>query len=117
MIQMMQAVWTYILAVWTICNQHLHNDASHLSTPDYQQRVRTLYERGRQLPPAAQVALFWKPLQQMLELPPSILEPWILQAHKYMNQQLRAAQKWAQLHTPNIHSFFTNQSANDLHPL
>jgi len=58
MTQFLQAVWTHILAIGTICNKHIHNDAGNLSLPNDQQAVRTLYERGAQLPPAAQEALF-----------------------------------------------------------
>ncbi len=91
---------------------------ANLNLPDYQQAVRTLYEHGAQLPPAVQEDLFQCPLQQMLELPPAILSLWIERAYRYMHQQSKAAQTQAQLHTPDIHSFFglVNQSANDLHP-
>jgi len=51
--QFIQAVWTYILASWTICNKHLHPDAGNLSLANYQQAVQTLYERGAQLPSCA----------------------------------------------------------------
>jgi len=117
MTQFIQAVWTYILATWTICNKHLHTDAGNLSLANYQQAVQTLYERGAQLPPAVQEALFRWALQQMLELPPAILSLQIEHAHKYMQQQSKAAQTQAQLHTPGICSFFglTHESANDLH--
>jgi len=34
--QMVQMVWMYILATWTMCNQHLHQDARRLSQPNHQ---------------------------------------------------------------------------------
>jgi len=111
-----QAMWTYILAVWALRNQHLHQDAGHLSLPNYQQAVRTLYERKAQLPPAAQEALFRRPLQEKLELPPTTLSVWIVRAHTYMTQQSKAAQTRARINNHDIRSFFPVQSANDLHP-
>ena len=56
--KLLQTVWAYILAMWSVRNRHLHNDTSNLSLPDYQQAVRTLYERRDQLDPDAQDALF-----------------------------------------------------------
>jgi len=41
-----QAVWQYILKVWSLRNQHLHQDAGMLSLPDYCQAVITAYELG-----------------------------------------------------------------------
>jgi len=58
MTKILQTVWAYILAMWSTQNQHLHNDAGQLSLPNYQQAVRTLYERQDQLDPEAQEALF-----------------------------------------------------------
>ncbi len=118
MTKLVQTVWTYILAIWMAQNQHLHHDAGHLSLPDYKQAVRTLYEMGQQLPPEAQMALFRHPLQYMLDQPPEILRPWLDRGYKYFRQQMKAAQKRARLHTPDIRSFFrtATQSANDLHP-
>jgi len=58
MTKFLQTVWAYILATWKIRNKHLHNDAGELSRPEYQQAVRTLYERRDQLDPDAQAALF-----------------------------------------------------------
>ncbi len=113
-----QAVWKYVLATWTIRNQHLHHDAGRLSTPDYQQAVRTLYELGEQLPPDARTALFRYPLQHMLEQPPAVLRPWLERGYKYLRQQLKAAKARARINTHDIRSFFrnTSQSANDLLP-
>jgi len=71
--QFLQSVWKYILATWTLRNRHLHQDAGHLSIPDYQQAVRNLYERAHQIPPTACAALFRKPLEYMLEQPPVYL--------------------------------------------
>jgi len=58
MTQFLEAVWTYVLTTWTTWNKHLHNDTGHLSLPNYQQAVRTLYERGAQLPLVVQAPLF-----------------------------------------------------------
>jgi len=90
MTQLIQMVWHYILATWTMRNQHFHQDAGQLSIPDYQQAVEALYEHGAQLPPEAQEALFQKPLNQMLEQPPTVLQTWFEQGDCYMNQQLKA---------------------------
>jgi len=118
MTQMLQAVWRYIMATWTNRNQHLHRDAGRMSIPDYQQAIRTLYERGTQLSPAAQAALFQKPLDQMLQQPPAVQRIWLERGHRYMTQQLKAEKTRSRLNTPDIRSFFgfQTQSANDLHP-
>jgi len=58
MTKLTQTVWAYILAMWLVQNQHLHNDASNFSLPNYQQVVHTLYEWRDQLDPDAQDALF-----------------------------------------------------------
>jgi len=68
-IQIVKAIWSYILDSWSLCNHHLHQDAGHLSLPDYQQAVKMLYELGLQLPPAVRKTLFQNPLQAMLEQP------------------------------------------------
>jgi len=81
------------------------------SSPTYVQMTRSH-------PPEVAAALFQWPLQQMLELLPAILRPWIKRGHQYMLQQSRATQKHAWLNTHDICSFFhlNCQSANDLHP-
>jgi len=117
-IQMVQAVWTYFLASWTLRNSHLHQDAGCLSIPDYQQAIKTLYERGSQLPPDAREALFQRPLQTMLELPPAVQRTWLERGHQYMKTQLKAAKTRAKLQTHDIRSFFKpkTQPAHDLQP-
>jgi len=118
MTQFLQTMWKYVLALWTKCNQHLHNDAGRLSVLDYQQAVRTLYEHGTQLPPVVQAALFQKLLDQMLQQPPSVLRTWLERGNRYMTQQLKAEKTCSCLNTLDIHSFFgvSAQSANDLQP-
>jgi len=119
MTQLVKIVWTYILYIWMLCNQHLHQDAGHLSIPNYQQAVIIACEIGTQLPPAIQEALFQHPLEHMLEQPPAILCSWLEQSHKYMKQQLKAVQTQAKLNTPDIHLFFCpiTHAVNDLNPL
>jgi len=90
-VYLIQTVWTYILTTWKLRNQHLHQDAGNLSLPNYQQAVTTFYEQGKQLPPAAQAALFQCPLHEMLNLPPAKLQVWLECSHLYMRQQLKAA--------------------------
>jgi len=51
--QLIQIVWNYVLAMWKLQNQHLHQDRGKLSEPDYRQAVQTMYEQRHQLPPAA----------------------------------------------------------------
>jgi len=113
-----QAVWKYTLETWSLRNQHLHQDAGAMSLPNYRQAVITAYEIGQQLPPAAQEALFHRPLEQLIEQPPNVLRTWLERTNKYMKQQLKAAKTRAKLNTQDIRSFFEprNQSANDLHP-
>jgi len=118
LLQFTKTVWHYVLAIWALRNQHLHNDSGQMSLPNYQQAVRTLYDLKATLPPATQAALFQRPLDQMLEQPPAFLRSWIERSQRYIQQQLKAAQKRAKLNTPDIRSFFrqSNSSANDLQP-
>jgi len=58
MTKLLQTIWAYILATWSLRNRHLHNNAGQMSMPDYRQAVCTLYERRDQLDPEAQAALF-----------------------------------------------------------
>jgi len=117
-IQMVKTIWQYILATWTMRNQHLHQDAGRLSQPNYHQAVRTLYETQSQLPLEVQDALFQRPLDQMLDQSPVFLRSWLERSQRYIQQQLKAAKKRAKLKTSDIRSFFrrANPSANDLHP-
>jgi len=55
---MTQVVWSYILATWMLRNCHLHQTAENLSTPNYQLAVTNFYERGQNLPPGTQAAIF-----------------------------------------------------------
>jgi len=89
--QMIKEIWNYVLATWQLRNLHLHNDAGHLSLPDYRQAVTTIYETRTQLPPTAQEALFHAPLETMLEQSPAFLRIWIERSQRYMQQQLKAA--------------------------
>ncbi len=73
--QMIKMIWTYILAIWTMCNHHLHQDSRRLSLPNYQQAVKMIYKLQSQLPPEVQDALFQCPLDQMLEQPPRSCAP------------------------------------------
>jgi len=118
MTQFLQTVWKYFLATWTARNQHFHQDAGRLSLPDYQQAIRTLYERRSTLSPDVQEAVFRHPLDYMLQQPPHTQRTWLERSTKYMTQQLKAEKLRARLNTPDIRSFFglNPQSANDLHP-
>jgi len=111
-------IWQYILDLWALRNQHLHQNAAQLNIPNYQQAAMTLYEQRHQLPRAAQDALFRRPLDQILALPAPQLEQWVVRGHKYYNQQMKAAKKQETLSTHDIRTYFTprtNQS-DDLHP-
>jgi len=117
-IYLIQAVWKYILYSWSLRNQQLHQNAGQLNLPNYQQAVTNLYERRQQFPPTTQAALFRRPLQEMLTLPPAALRAWLERSNQYVKQQLKAAKTHAILNTPDIRSYFalTPQHANDLHP-
>jgi len=91
MAQMIKEIWNYFLETWKLRNLHLHNDAGHLSLPDYRQAVTTIYETRTQLPPTAQEALFRIPLDTMLEQSPAFLRIWIERGQRYIKQQLKAA--------------------------
>jgi len=69
MTKFIRAVWTFILDMWKSLEQHLHDVASQLNIPDYQQAATMLYELRQQLPPTTQEALFQHPLEQILALP------------------------------------------------
>jgi len=106
MVQLIHSIWTYILSTWSIRNHHLHQDNKTMNYPDYQQAVRTLYETSAQLPPATREAVFRRPLQDMLDLPPAVLRKWLERSSLYIKQQLKAAKTRAKLNTPDIRSFF-----------
>jgi len=121
MISMLCSVWHYILDVWKLRNQHLHNSANLLNLPDYRQAASTLYELRHQLPLDAQNTLYQKPLDQILELPAPRLQRWVQLGYQYFNQQIKAAKKQATMNTPDIRSFFRPQSTptqpdDDLQP-
>jgi len=117
MVTMLRTIWDYILSIWRLRNTHHHQDNENLNLPDYQQAVRTMYETSNQLPPGIKEAVFTKPLQEMLDQPPTTLRIWLERSTIYIRQQLKAAKTRAKLHTPDIRSFFQPQSANDLQPL
>jgi len=50
MMQLLQAVWFYIVTVWTLHNTHLYNNAGQFSLPNYLQAIQTHYKLGAQLP-------------------------------------------------------------------
>jgi len=92
--------------------------ANQMNIPDFQQATRTLYEQHDWLPPEAQEALDQQLLEQILDLPAPCLESWVIQGHKYYNQQLKAAKQQAWLHTTDICTFFwaPAQQSDDLQP-
>jgi len=45
MTKLQTTIWTYILNVWKLHNTHLHNQASQMDLPNYQQAVISLYEQ------------------------------------------------------------------------
>jgi len=106
MTHLQRVIWHYILDTWALPNQHLHRTANTMNVPDFQQATRNLYEQRDQLNPEAQEALYRQPLEQILELPAPRLKNWVIQGHKYYNQQLKAAKKQAKLHTADIRTFF-----------
>jgi len=110
--------WKYVLETWSMQNQHLHNDNSHLSNSDYHQAVQTIYKTCHKVPEATQAVLFTHPIEQLLEQSPEFLCKWILQSDKYIKQQLCTTKKCAKLHTPDIRSFFgpCTPVANNLQP-
>jgi len=78
MIMIQKNIWQYVLEVWALHNQHLYHNANQLNLPDYCQAATTLYKQHDQLPPATQEALFWLPLDMILELPAPQLEQWVI---------------------------------------
>ncbi len=110
MIGLIHIVWTYILDVWKTRNQPLHNSASQLNLPDYQQVTTTLYKLHHQPPPNTQTALYHQPLEQLLEQLAPWLQCWVQTGYKYFFQQTKAAKKQAALHTLDIRMFFCTQT-------
>jgi len=118
LVMMQKQIWKYVLATWSIRNQHLHHQAATLSLPDYRQAAISLYEQQHRLPPAAQEALYRQPLEVTLALPPARLEQWVTRGYKYYNQQIKAAKYQATLQTKDIRSFYGLQTHqhDDLQP-
>jgi len=117
---MMKLIWKYILDLWTLRNQHLHNQAANMNLPDYHQAVIALYEQKDQLPPAAQVALYCHPMHRGHPCPPSpttrtmgSLQTQILQPATESSKKQQAT-----LQTKDIRTFFGTQThqSDDLHP-
>jgi len=114
MTSIIQAIWMYIIDTWKLCNQHLHHLASQLNLPNYKQAAMTQYDLCHQIPPEAQEALYWQPLECIVDLPTPWLQWWVQKGYKYFNQQLKAAKKQATMNTPDIHTFFcTPTQQND----
>jgi len=101
-----------------IWNTHLHNTAAQLDLPNYLQAIETLYEQKHKLSPAAQATLYWQPIQAILDQPAPKMQQWVTHGYQYLMQQLKAEQKQATLHTPDIQTFFQPlaQHTNDLQP-
>jgi len=111
-------IWQYLLELWRLRNQHLHNDAGQSNLPDYRLAVQTMYAQHHQLPPTVQEAVFQRPIDHILALPPAGMRDWIIRSQKYIQQQIRAAKIRAKLNTLDICTFFqvTPPQANDLQP-
>jgi len=77
-----------------------------------------MFDQCHQLPPAAQDAIFNRPIEQILSLPPAAICEWILRSQQYIQQQIRAAKTRAKIRTQDIRSFFQIAPSpdNDLQP-
>ncbi len=69
-------------------NQHLHQVASQLDLPNYQQAAITLYKLCHQLPMDAQVTLYHQVLELILDLPAPWLQNWVKTGYKYFFDKL-----------------------------
>jgi len=118
MMTLLKAIWFYFLDIWALRNLHLHTTAAQLDLPNYCQAVETLYEQKHKLSPAAQVALYRQPLNEILEQPAPKMQQWVTRGYQYFTQQLKAERKWATLRIPDIRTFFPTlaQPPNDLQP-
>jgi len=87
MIMILKLIWQFILDTWKLRNRHLHHHTNQLNLPDYWQAATTLYEQWDQLPQAAQEALYWQPLETILELLAPKLEQWVICGYKYFNSK------------------------------
>jgi len=118
LIHIQKLIWKYVLSLWSLRNQHLHQQATTLNLPDYRQAVITLYDQRHRLSPAAQAALYRYSLQEVLDLPPPRMEQWLIRGYKYYHRQLKAAKHQAALNTPDIRDYFgiQTQESDDLHP-
>jgi len=117
-LHIVKMIWTYFLDLWKLRNAHLHNNALVLDLPNYKQAAETLYAQRHKLSPRAQDALFNRPLQQVLELPPHRLQQWVIRGYQYFTRQIKAEKQQAIMGTPDIRTFFrsTAQQPDDLHP-
>jgi len=117
-LHIVKIIWTYFLNLWKACNTHLHQNASMPDQPNYKQAAETLYAQRHKLSLRAQEALYKKPLQQILELPPPRLQQWVIRGYQYFTKQLQAEKQQATIGTPDIQTFFwpSAQQPDDLHP-
>jgi len=113
-----KTIWNYVLDLWKLQNNHLHQHAAQLNLPNYWQAIINLYEQCPLIPPEAQEALYQQPLEILLEQPTPRLQMWAMQGLKYFNQQIKVAKTQATLRTPDIRQFFQpkTQQHNDLQP-
>jgi len=68
MVKIQQNIWNNILVTWKTRNEHLHRNGNNLDLPNYLQAATTHYSSITNSP-AAQVALYCRPLQSLLDLP------------------------------------------------
>jgi len=90
MTTLLKAIWAYILDTWALRNSHLHMTAVQLDLLNYQQAFTTLYKQKHKLSPAAQVALYRQPLNDILEQPAPKMQQWVTRGYRYFTQQLKA---------------------------
>jgi len=89
-LRIVKIIWTYFLDLWKVCNTHLvHHTALMLNLPNYKQAAETLYAQRHKLSLRAQEALYKQPLQQVLELPPPQLQPWVIRGYQYFTKQIK----------------------------
>jgi len=118
-ISIVKIIWSYVLSTWQLQNSYLHKNAANLDLPNYKHRVETLYKQKHQLSTAAQAALYWQPIEQVLEQLTPQMQNWVSWGYWYFTQQLQAEKKQAKVCMPNIQTFFWSptQHPKDLQPL
>jgi len=100
-----QKVWTTTLAVWKICNSHLHpSDPTHSNQSQLHITVQQLFHEANNdillRPLIANITI-----EAIMQLPTKQLQWWTINSHNHIQAHRKAAQKQATMNNHDICNF------------